>query len=206
LLPEVIEQRSVVKRLPLLQSAGTMKLGQQEIVAAALQLVDEQGIDRLNMRALAGRLGVQASALYWHVGDKAELTSLMAGSFYARALATAPTDVGWRAWLLGFGHAFRASLLAHRDSAQLCAIARPLVGVQEAADRLAAPLVAAGLSRHAALSAQASVISLALGWAVYEQSNALHDHLAEMVGFDESFTAGLEAMVAGFPEPADTEG
>jgi TetR/AcrR family tetracycline transcriptional repressor len=177
-----------------------MKLGQQEIVAAALILVDEQGLDRLNMRALAARLGVQASALYWHVGDKAELTSLMAASFYIRAFASAPADVGWRAWLLGFGHAFRGALLAHRDSAQLCATARPVTGGQDSADRLAAPLIAAGLSRHAALSAQASVISLALGWAVYQQSNALHDHLAEMIGFDESFTVGLEAMVAGFPE------
>jgi len=182
-----------------------MKLGQQEIVAAALQLVDEQGLDRLNMRALAGRLGVQASALYWHVGDKAELTSLMAVSFYARALAAAPADVGWRAWLLGFGHAFRGALLAHRDSARLCAVARPIGDVQESAERLAAPLVALGLSHHAALSALASVISLALGWSVYEQSNALHDHLAEMIGFDESFAGGLAAMVAGFPDPPPGE-
>jgi len=182
-----------------------MKLGQQEIVAAALQLVDEQGLDRLNMRALAARLGVQASALYWHVGDKAELTSLMAASFYARALAAAPVEAGWRAWLLGFGHAFRGALLAHRDSARLCAIAKPIGDAQGSAERLAAPLVRAGLSRHAALSALASVISLALGWAVYEQSNALHDHLAEMVGFDESFTAGLQAMVVGFPDPAPAD-
>lgn len=184
-----------------LRHVRRMKLGREEIVDAALALLDEKGLEALSMRALAARLGVQASALYWHVGDKAELVSLMAAGFYRGAITAVPGGIGWREWLLAFGHAFRASLLGHRDSAHLCAIARPVANAQEAADRLAAPLVVAGLSRHTALSYQASVISLALGWAVYEQSNALHDHLAEMIGFDESFGAGLAAMVAGFPAP-----
>jgi len=179
-----------------------MKIGQQQIVAAALELMDEQGLDRLNMRALAQKLGVQASALYWHVGDKGELFSLMAGTFYGQAHRAAPTGAGWRAWLIGFGRAFRTALLGHRDSARLCAIARPLADAGAAVDRLAAPLIAAGLSRHMALSCQASVISLTLGWAIYQQSDALHDHLAAMIGFDESFDMGLRAMVGGFPEPA----
>ncbi len=33
----------------------------------ALQLLDEQGLAALQMRVLAKRLDVQASALYWHV-------------------------------------------------------------------------------------------------------------------------------------------
>jgi TetR/AcrR family tetracycline transcriptional repressor len=180
-----------------------MKIEKQDIVDAALRLLDDEGLRLVSMRTLAGRLGVQASALYWHVGNKDELLVLMANHFYERALAAVPDDVTWRDWLRTYGHAFRQTLLKQRDSALLCASARPpLASAQERADALAAPLVARGLSRHAALSCQASVISLALGWAVYEQSEAMHDYLALMIGFDESFTLGLEAMVGGFAGPA----
>ena len=179
-----------------------MKLGRDEIVEAALGLVDERGLDALNMRALAKRLGVQASALYWHVGSKDELLSLMAAQFYRKAFETATGGANWRDWLAAFGHALRTALLAHRDSARLCAIARPIQdSVQARAEQLAGPLVAAGLSRDDALTYEASVISLTLGWVVYEQSNALHDHLAELVGFDRSYGTGLEALVRGFSGP-----
>jgi TetR/AcrR family tetracycline transcriptional repressor len=82
----------------------------------------------------------------------------------------------------------------------LCAIAKPLdEDAAAATDILTRPLVLAGLSRHVALSYQSSVISLVLGWCIYEQSEVLHDYLARVIGFDESFTTGLTAMVTGFP-------
>jgi TetR/AcrR family tetracycline transcriptional repressor len=152
------------------------------------------------MRAVAGRLNVQASALYWHVRNKGELLSLMSWHFYDGALNAVPPDLTWRDWLLAYGVAFRKALLGHRDSAQLCAIARPLEDTAEVStDRVTGPLMAAGLSRHLAMSYYSSVVSLVLGWCIYQQSEALHDYLARMIGFDESFTTGLNALVAGFP-------
>ena len=50
-----------------------------------------------------------------------------------------------------------------------------------------------------ALSYQSSVISLVLGWCIYQQSEAVNEFLNGLIGFDESFTTGLTAMVAGFP-------
>jgi TetR/AcrR family tetracycline transcriptional repressor len=177
-----------------------VKIHQRQVIDVALTLLDEQGLSELQMRAVAGRLNVQASALYWHVRNKAELISLMSTHFYDAARTAVPEGLSWRDWLLTFGAAIRKALLGHRDSAQLCAIARPLnEDTEAAADELSKPLIVAGLSRHVALSYQASVISLVLGWCIYEQSEALHDYLARMIGFDESFTTGLTAMVAEFP-------
>ena len=56
-------------------SRGLSKAG---IVQAALGVLDEAGFDGLTVRAVAGRLGVQAPALYWHVRDKQELIDEMA--------------------------------------------------------------------------------------------------------------------------------
>lgn len=179
-----------------------MKLDRDRIITEALALVREDGLDRFNMRALAQRLGVRASALYWHVGGKEELLAHMAGTFYRRAMEGAPPQADWRAWLIAFGRAFRAGLMEMRDSARLCALARPLPeDAGEATARLAAPLEQAGLSRRQALTYEASVISLTLGWTVYEQSDALHDHLAQLIGFERSYTIGLEALVRGFDPP-----
>lgn len=178
-----------------------MKIRQEEIVEAALTLVDEQGLGALNMRAIAARLAVQASALYWHFPSKTVLMRAMARSFHARALVVAGTGEGkdWRRWLMDYGAALRRALLSHRGSALLCATARPAPDTAAAAGNLlAAPLMEQGLSRAHALSCIASINALVLGWAVYEQSEAMHDHLTEMIGFDESFAMGLEAIVSGF--------
>jgi TetR/AcrR family tetracycline transcriptional repressor len=146
------------------------------------------------------RQNVQASALYWHVRNKGELLSLMSSHFYDSALAAVPAGLAWRDWLLSYGHLLRKSLLGHRDSAQLCAIATPLEeDPRTQTDRITKPLVLAGLSRHVALSYQSSVISLVLGWCIYQQSEAVHEFLASLIGFDESFSTGLTAMVTGFP-------
>jgi AcrR family transcriptional regulator len=43
------------------------------VLDAAMQILESEGIDRLTIRGLAGKLGVAATAIYWHVGDKQAL-------------------------------------------------------------------------------------------------------------------------------------
>lgn len=46
------------------------KLSREKVLAEALILVDEEGLDTLSMRRLADRLGVKAMSLYNHVANK----------------------------------------------------------------------------------------------------------------------------------------
>jgi AcrR family transcriptional regulator len=48
-------------------------LSRERILAAALELVDEQGIDALSMRKLGQSLGYEAMSLYNHVANKDDL-------------------------------------------------------------------------------------------------------------------------------------
>ena len=48
-------------------------LSRERILAAALELVDEQGIDSLSMRKLGQSLGYEAMSLYNHVANKDDL-------------------------------------------------------------------------------------------------------------------------------------
>ncbi|HKQ84763.1 MAG TPA: TetR family transcriptional regulator [Steroidobacteraceae bacterium] len=181
-----------------------MKTSQHEIVAVALALVDEEGLDSLNMRALAARLGLQASTLYWYIGSKEELLNSMASTFSRRAMAATPDDVSWREWLMAFGRAFLAELLAHRDSARICATARPMDSdTLEMNDRLVKPLICAGLDAHTANCYLGSVVALSLGCAFAEQSSSFH--APYMMEIHEVHGTGLSSMIAGFPEPAALE-
>jgi AcrR family transcriptional regulator len=49
------------------------QLSQQIIIAAALEIVEEQGLKRLTMRALGDRLGVEAMAIYHYFPSKEAL-------------------------------------------------------------------------------------------------------------------------------------
>jgi len=183
-------------------AAARPALDRDRLVAAAFAQLEEDGLEGLSMRRLAARLGVQAPALYWHVGDKAELLGLMARDIHNSAYAAVPAAADWRSWLLGFGRALRAAFVAHRDGARLCATAPGPADPTGHAERIAAPLVALGLDQQRALACEASVISFALGWASYEANGPMHAYLDAMLSFDASFDHGLTALVRGFEGPA----
>jgi TetR/AcrR family tetracycline transcriptional repressor len=179
------------------------KLDRTSIVEAAFAVLSSKGLDGLSLRALADQLGVQAPALYWHVKNKAELIGMMAATFGMAAARAVPKENTWASRLTAYGGALRQAMLLHRDAARLCAIAQPIEDPDATARRLAAPLVASGLDSHRALSCQASVIAYTLGWVVYEQSQPMHEHLAHMIDFADSFEFGLRAMVQGFVAQID---
>lgn len=177
------------------------QITRQAVLDAAFALVEKDGLSGFSMRNLADILKVRAPTIYWHAGDKAEIIRLMANQIYQEARDGAPETTDWRQWLHGFGHAFRAALLRRRDSAQLCVMARPpMEDVESNAERISTALVDAGLDQTTALSRLASVLSFTLGWASYQQSEAMHDYLEKMIDFDASFAEGLDALINGFQQ------
>jgi TetR/AcrR family tetracycline transcriptional repressor len=64
-----------------------MPVNRERIVIVALDLLDENGLAGLTLRELAGRLGIRAPTLYWHVRDKRELLDLLAAAILDEALA-----------------------------------------------------------------------------------------------------------------------
>lgn len=70
-------------------------LNRSRVLAAAVQLADEEGLDALSMRSLSGRLGVVPMALYKHVADKEDLLAGMVDAVVA-AFPPPPADLGWR--------------------------------------------------------------------------------------------------------------
>lgn len=64
------------------QPAERAPLTLSAITAAALALIDSDGLDRLSMRRLGASLGFEAMALYKHVADKAALLDAVVDAVY----------------------------------------------------------------------------------------------------------------------------
>jgi AcrR family transcriptional regulator len=88
-----------------------------EIVAAARQILEAEGPERLTMRSLAERLEIRAPSLYKHVADKDELEALLAAEALrsmGEALHIAvPARAATRRALAALAKAYRAWALAH---------------------------------------------------------------------------------------------
>ena len=88
-------------------------LSRARVVAEAVALADEQGLAALSMRALAGRLGVEAMSLYHHVAGKEALLDAMVDDVFGEIHL--PVVGGeWRAELRARSVSGRAVLLRHR--------------------------------------------------------------------------------------------
>ncbi|TPW77458.1 TetR family transcriptional regulator [Schumannella soli] len=90
------------------------------IVQAALDRLDEAGIEGVTVRAVAERLGVRAPALYWHIRDKQTLLDEMGTEIERRVVTRlrGRGDLGWREGLTTYANVLRAEYLAHRDGAR----------------------------------------------------------------------------------------
>jgi AcrR family transcriptional regulator len=88
------------------------------IVDAAMAVLDEGGVDGLNMRAVADRLGTGPSSLYAHFASKEELLAAMidrvAGDLPIAEVGNGP----WQEQLKNAIRAIRNGLAAHRDLAR----------------------------------------------------------------------------------------
>ena len=147
-------------------------LTREQIVAAAFEVLDEHGLDGLTMRRVAGRLGVQAAALYWHVSDKADLLDEMGTSMWRTA--TVPLfhepDQDVARGLTNAARSLRATMLAHRDGATVFAGRRLTdVGLIQVQERPLAVLVEAGRSLEDVLDTWQIVMHFTIGWTAEEQ-------------------------------------
>jgi TetR/AcrR family transcriptional regulator, tetracycline repressor protein len=123
------------------QRAGG-QLNRESILEAALEFVDEEGLEALSMRRLGARLGVEGMALYRHVGNKA---SLLDGLVELLVLSIdVPLDAGadadWTSTLMELARAYRRLAITHRRAFALLTTRPPAT---TAALNRAEPILAA---------------------------------------------------------------
>lgn len=112
-------------------------LSRAGIFAAALALVDADGLEALTMRRVAAQLGVEAMSLYYHVPNKEAILDGVFDLVIARADLPAG-DVSAADWIRGTADSFRQLAVQHPRAFPLLTT-RPIPLVDAAA---AAPIEA----------------------------------------------------------------
>jgi AcrR family transcriptional regulator len=87
-------------------------------VAAAVAIIDNEGLEALTVRRLATELGVAPMTVYSYVRGKEEILDLVVDRV-AADIVVPPTEGDWRERARELAHSLRAALLAHPDGARL---------------------------------------------------------------------------------------
>ena len=128
---------------------GDFELDADEIVAAAIVILRERGLDAVSMRNVADRLGVSPMPLYTRVGNKAALIDAVADHLLTDLAPAAAADEPWPEYAERWCRELRHRLKLTPDSRLYLGAAR------DAYVEASRPLIAA--MRDGGLSADASV-------------------------------------------------
>ena len=152
-----------------------MALQRETVAHAALQLLDEVGLDGLTMRRLATYLDIQNPSLYWHFKNKQELLNCMAGLMIAEAfseLQPLEPEQDWANWLATLARQLRKTMLAYRDGARVLAEANLLLNdFFEGLELALNILQQAGFDENKAASGMIMVIHFVMGAAFELQAD-----------------------------------
>jgi AcrR family transcriptional regulator len=191
-------------------------LSHEQIVAAALDLIDADGLEDFSTRKLAAALGVRGPSLYNYFATKDDILSAAANEVMAKVDISMLGDGHWIDALRGWARSYRAAMVEHPHLVPYLALGpehRPAALAM--ADAVFGAVVDAGWPRGRATQigalmryfvAGSALGSFARGFpsdpAVYDdryphlqQAHLLPDHQRQID--DGAFEMGLDALLEG---------
>lgn len=186
-------------------------LTQESIIIAAFHLLDEEGLANFNVRALAGKLSVGASALYRHFKNKDDILIKMTRTMFETWLTEFHRDgmKDWRDMLRTNARTLRNLLIEHRDGPQLF-IQYHQYADSPLAEELLDELMKQGFSQRDATLGVSTLISFIIGFTAEEepekrfayteslrkQSTSSSPFLVEDETPDAEFNYGVELLLS----------
>ncbi|QHA04185.1 TetR family transcriptional regulator [Streptomyces broussonetiae] len=175
----------------------------EQIVRTAVQLLDDEGLEGLNMRSLGQRLGAAATAVYWHVKNKDDLVLLAADRVWHEVELPEFDAADWHGVVTALADGLHAMLLRHPWLVQAFS-SHLLHGTGKARydDRLLGAFETAGFSPQEADRAAGAVFTYVLGNAFGASATASLTRKLRRSGVDaeQGFTQTL-AKAAQAAEP-----
>ncbi len=149
-----------------------MRYRRADIVARAVDLLDDYGLGDLSMRRLGAELGVQPSALYHHFANKQTLLAAVADELLVLGARPAPpADAPWDDVVRQVCGELRDAMLAYRDGAELVATVHAFgLGAQRPGAVLEATLAGAGFDPALASAGARTLLHYVFGHTADEQA------------------------------------
>ncbi len=138
-------------------------------MAAAIRILDADGLDALSMRGIADELGTGAASLYWHVGSKDGLLDLVFDELIGEESVPDPDPSRWREQIKEVARKQRAISLRHPYLVRLSIGRIPLgPNALRYSERTLAILRAGGLPPRLAVQGSHLLISTVNGFTLDE--------------------------------------
>jgi len=141
-------------------------LSRETVIEAALDLVDTDGLPALNLRRLAGRLGISAMTPYHYFDDKADLLTAMVVHALAPLAGDLDPNVGWDKQINDAMHDLHDILERHPGVVELIMAESETARLDDFRQGLITTLRNAGLSRTRSADVLRSLTSYIFGYAV----------------------------------------
>ncbi len=173
------------------------RIDRTQVLAEALALADEHGLEALTMAGVAERLGVTAMALYRHVANKADLLDGVVEALLTE-FPPPPAGLSWSDRLGLLAGNIRASARRHRSVFPLL-LQRPATTAEarHTRDAVYRALGDAGVPDDRVAQVERLVSTAVLGFALSEAAGRFRDHSRRQL--DADFDA-LQALLSKFIE------
>lgn len=173
-------------------------LTRNEIVIAALDLAETEGLEKLSLHKVAAVVGVKTMSLYNHVADKADLLDAMADHILGAIDIPDVDAMDWPDAVRATSQAVRSAAMAQPHCAPLVLVRRlnapALLPIVEVTLRTA---LRAGLDATIAVHIMRAHIAFLVGSLLREAGTTAHGTTATIVATSEA-----ELRAAGLPSVA----
>jgi TetR/AcrR family tetracycline transcriptional repressor len=176
------------------------------IVAEAMKLIDEEGLEGLSMRKLAARLGVQAATLYYHVPDKSALMNDLMNVLFERCFEIMPEVDNWQDWMRAFGRAIWR-VQAEVKAAPLLILTTQMDDehFERSVKDLRVALAGFGAEREELMVIQSAVQAVVTGWSIFANS-PYAEKMGRMFDFEDQAIRSVDSLVRGWEDTMTGKG
>ena len=175
-------------------------LNREVVIEAALDLIDSEGLAALNLRKLAGRMGISAMTPYHYFEDKADLLAAMVGYAMAPLASDLDPNLCWDKQIDAAMRDLHGTLMRHPGVVELVIAESDTLRLDEFRQSLITTLQNAGLSRGRSADVLRSLTSYILG---YTLLGRLRPQQPSRTAPPDSFDLGLEMMMRSLREEID---
>jgi AcrR family transcriptional regulator len=199
-------------------------ISREATAAAALRIIDEEGLEALSLERIAQAMHVRAPSLYHHFGDKADILAEVALLMYLETPVprTLPPEA-WREWHLQMSINRYEAILRHHRGAPLLGRFFPRHFVLPVYERSARMMTNAGVPEDLQITIMDGLEKLTFGSALYTAA-AKTENVASFPEFDtnrypyiataidadqahgdDTFAETIWRFLRGFPDAAAGE-
>jgi AcrR family transcriptional regulator len=175
-------------------------LNREVVIEAALDLIDSEGLAALNLRKLAGRMGISAMTPYHYFEDKADLLAAMVGYAMGPLANDLDPNLPWDKQIEAAMRDLHQTLTRHPGVVDLIIAESDTRRLDEFRQSMITTMRKAGLSRGRSSDVLRSLTSYILG---YTLLNRLRPRQPNRSAPPDSFDVGLEMMLRSLREEVD---